>query len=91
MGIRVSCGHAEETHVDTHNFPDGNSFDGMCVFNTTGVNFKAVKINLLKTMTQNIRHQLFPRDSVSSRLENPPCALSILYLVSISSSSSWFI
>lgn len=36
---------------DTHNFPDTSSFDGMCLLSTTGVNFKAVKINLLKTAT----------------------------------------
>lgn len=34
---------------DTHNFPDPSSFDGMCLLSTTGVNLRAVKINLLKT------------------------------------------
>jgi hypothetical protein len=50
ISVHDSHGETDETD-DTHNLPDASSFDGMCLLSTTGVNFKAVKINLLKTAT----------------------------------------
>jgi hypothetical protein len=51
MRVLVRIRSSRCYHQTTYYFPEAISFVGMCLFNTTGVNLSAVRINLLKTKT----------------------------------------